>query len=307
MKGGKNVSTSLTDKLLKTAKVVADTVVPMITVAKTDDGTLDKQTVKNIKNKTGSDYNAYLTERSRQNYLKSLKSGGSQVLEDLYNQIMNRKSFTYDPASDALYSKYKQIYERQGQKAMEDTMGQAAALTGGYYSSYAQSLGEKQYSSYLSKLNDMIPSFYQKAYDKYLSDGKNLENLYNFENKRLSDETGRLKNIYENEKKTYESALSKEKEKQSQQKAAEEKAKKAAEEKEKKKKSEKEAAEKAKKAAEEKAATAKKKQARENAMLLIKAGKMPDNNTLKLAGISKSEASQLVSYYRSLINKRLYG
>ena len=52
-------------------------------------------------------------------------------LDKLYDQITNRKPFQYDLNQDALYQQYKEQYQRLGRQAMEDTMGQAAALTGG--------------------------------------------------------------------------------------------------------------------------------------------------------------------------------
>ena len=193
-------------------------------------------------------------------------------------------------------------------------MGKAAGLTGGYGSTYAEGLGEQQYQSYMSELTDMIPSLYQKAYDKYVSDGAKLEELYNTEKKRLDEETGRLKSIYENEKNTYEDVYGREQEKLAQRKAEQQAAEKkqekeeAAKQKAIKEKTEKaEKAEKEKKAANEKAAAAAQKTARDNAMMLMKAGRIPDAQTLKTAGIPLRYAEQVAAYYRSLIYKRLYG
>ena len=53
-------------------------------------------------------------------------------LNDTLNKIQNREKFTYNINGDALYNQYKDKFVRQGQQAMQDTMGQAAALTGGY-------------------------------------------------------------------------------------------------------------------------------------------------------------------------------
>ena len=60
----------------------------------------------------------------------------AQALED-------RKSFTYDAASDALYQQLKGQYVRQGRQAMLDTLGQAATLTGGYGNSYGQTAAQQ--------------------------------------------------------------------------------------------------------------------------------------------------------------------
>lgn len=70
-------------------------------------------------------------------------------------------------------------YVGQGQQAMMDTMGQAAALTGGYGNSYAQTAGQQTYQNYLQGAYDMMPQFYQMALDRYQNDGDQLLNQYN--------------------------------------------------------------------------------------------------------------------------------
>ena len=70
-------------------------------------------------------------------------------LNDLIQQIQNREKFSYDLNADALYQQYKDQYTTQGKLAMMDTMGQAAAMTGGYGNSYAQSVGQQAYQGYL--------------------------------------------------------------------------------------------------------------------------------------------------------------
>ena len=69
--------------------------------------------------------------------VKASKPGAYQSrwddeLTSLYDQIRNRKKFSYDMGTDPLYQQYREQYQRLGRLAMQDTMGQAAALTGGY-------------------------------------------------------------------------------------------------------------------------------------------------------------------------------
>ena len=61
---------------------------------------------------------------------------------------------------------------------MMDTMGQAAALTGGYGSSYGQSVGQQTYDAYLQNLNDVVPELYGQAYQQYADEGTKLQNQY---------------------------------------------------------------------------------------------------------------------------------
>ena len=89
----------------------------------------------------------------------------------------NREKFSYDFNTDALYQQYKDKYTQQGKMAMADTMGQAAAMTGGYGNSYAQTVGQQQYQASLDKLNDVIPELYQLAYEKYNQEGRDMLNM----------------------------------------------------------------------------------------------------------------------------------
>lgn len=95
------------------------------------------------------------------------------------SQYQNRDPFSYDFNSDALYNQYKDQYIQQGQMAMMDTMGQAAALTGGYGNSYAQTAGQMAYNQQLSQLNAIMPELYSMAYDRYNQEGQNLLDMYN--------------------------------------------------------------------------------------------------------------------------------
>ena len=99
-------------------------------------------------------------------------------------QYQERGPFTYDFNSDALYNQYKDNYIRQGQMAMMDTMGQAAALTGGYGNSYAQSVGQQAYQQQLSQLNDKLPELWQMANDRYTQEGQEMLAMYDLYSNR---------------------------------------------------------------------------------------------------------------------------
>jgi hypothetical protein len=99
-------------------------------------------------------------------------------MDSLRSQIQNRKAFQYDVNGDALYQQYKDRFIHNGQRAMQDTMGQAAALTGGYGSSYAQNVGQQAYNEYMTGLNDVIPELYQLAKDKYDRETASLMDQY---------------------------------------------------------------------------------------------------------------------------------
>lgn len=105
-------------------------------------------------------------------------SGFEARLQELYDQIAGREAFSYDPEEDEMYKRYAKLYAAQGAAAMEDTMGQAAALTGGYGSSYAQAVGQQAYDRYLGELAALVPELRQAALAEYTQEGKALTDRY---------------------------------------------------------------------------------------------------------------------------------
>lgn len=105
-------------------------------------------------------------------------TGGTygQNLKDAIDKINNREKFSYNLNGDVLYQQYKDQYINKGRLAMQDTLGQAAALNGGYGSSYAVTAGNQAYQSYLQNLNNVIPELYQLALDKYNQEGQDMYN-----------------------------------------------------------------------------------------------------------------------------------
>lgn len=117
-------------------------------------------------------------EELRKNKPVEYQSQYEDQLSQLLDQIMNRGEFTYDLNSDVLYQQAKDQYVNLGRMAMMDTMGQAAALTGGYGNSYASTAGNQAYQAYLTQLNENIPEYYQLALDAYQRQGEDLYNRY---------------------------------------------------------------------------------------------------------------------------------
>lgn len=119
---------------------------------------------------------------ANQAYTDYIKQGFKWDKQDDYNTAygdydnwLNTK-FNYDFNADALYQQYKDKYIQQGKMAMQDTMGQAAALTGGYGNSYASTVGNQAYQASLQNLNDVIPELYQMAYSMHQNKGQNMLN-----------------------------------------------------------------------------------------------------------------------------------
>ena len=117
-----------------------------------------------------------------QQYERLLNYGSynSKYNDDLaaaVDAIKNREKFSYNAAEDNLYNIYKEQATRAGKQAMEDTQGKAAALTGGYGSSYGQTAGQQVYNNYMNDLNSKIPELEQLAYQRYQQEGQDLYNL----------------------------------------------------------------------------------------------------------------------------------
>lgn len=92
------------------------------------------------------------------------------TIQDLISGILSRPDFSYDPETDPLYSQYKKQYSREGDRAVEDALGAAAAASGGIPSSYASTAAGQAGNYYAAQLTDKIPDLYQLAYQKYLND-----------------------------------------------------------------------------------------------------------------------------------------
>ena len=100
------------------------------------------------------------------------------AVNEAYSAMTGRAPFSYDIESDAEYRRLADLYLSQGKRAMLDAAGNAAALTGGYANSYAQSAGAQAFGDYASRLAEIAPEFSAAAYDRYESEGEALKEKY---------------------------------------------------------------------------------------------------------------------------------
>ncbi len=91
-------------------------------------------------------------------------------LERAYAQLSNMGEFDYDLYSDDLYKYYKAQYNREGQRAMQELLGELSMNTGGVASSYAVSAASQMLENYNKKLTDKIPELYEAAFERYLGE-----------------------------------------------------------------------------------------------------------------------------------------
>lgn len=114
-------------------------------------------------------------------------------LLNAYNAILNREGFQYNLNDDALYQQYADNYMAAGKLAMKNSMGNAAALTGGYGSSYGQAVGQQTYDAYLQSLGDKALEMYDRAYARYQDEGQRLKDAYGLAGDMANTEYGRYR------------------------------------------------------------------------------------------------------------------
>lgn len=221
----------------------------------------------------GGGYTPSTRVNSAEQYLKMLQTQKpgeytgqyTQSAQELLGKILSRGSFQYDANSDPLYQVYKDRYQMNGQRAMQDTMGQAAALTGGYGNTYAQAAGQQQYQQYMEGLNDIVPELQQQAYAQWQGEGDRLSGNYQLlqnaddtQYGRWTDRYNRWNNEVQSAQNAYDNAYSRDYEQYSGQQSA----------------------------------------AYSTAMSILQTGSVPSDELLGRAGIGRADAELLAAYYK---------
>lgn len=142
----------------------------------------------------------YKAMESANQLLSQLSSGRTSYTDkvnNLMDQIANRPKFQYDMDTDSLFQNSLQSAMVSGQTAMQDTMGQAAALTGGYGSTYATSAANQAYNSFIQDAYANLPDYYNMALDAYNMEGQNMYNQLGMYQTADDTEYSRLANAYQ--------------------------------------------------------------------------------------------------------------
>ena len=92
-----------------------------------------------------------------------------QTLDDLLGRVQNYEDFSWSKETDPTWSAYAKQYRREGERATQNALAQAAAASGGQVSTAAMTAASQAGDYYASQLSDMIQQLYQNAYDRYLS------------------------------------------------------------------------------------------------------------------------------------------
>lgn len=128
--------------------------------------------------------------------INSGRTSYSDRVDAMMDKIANRDAFSYDFNTDPLFQNALASAMASGQVAMEDTMGQASALTGGYGSSYATSAANQAYNSFVQDAYAQLPDYYNLALNAYNMEGNELYNQLGMYRDADNTEYGRLMDAY---------------------------------------------------------------------------------------------------------------
>ena len=110
--------------------------------------------------------------------IQSGKTSYTDQVRDMMDKIMNRDKFSYDVDTDPLFQQALASSMNAGKQAMQDTIGQASSLTGGYGSTYATSAGNQAYNSFIEEAYDNLPQYYQMELEAYQMEGDEMYRQY---------------------------------------------------------------------------------------------------------------------------------
>ena len=130
----------------------------------------------------------------------------SAPLENILQQIQNPEKFDYEFNGDNLFKAYADMYTQKGKQASLDVQGQAAAMTGGYGNSYAETAGAQAYQQYMTELYDKGLSMRDRAYQAYQDELANKREQYNILQQAENEEYGRYRDTYSDWQKEEEQA-----------------------------------------------------------------------------------------------------
>jgi hypothetical protein len=149
-------------------------------------------------------YNAALNKYLGANKDFAFKFSKQNELNKAKDAYANYGDFSFDINKDAFYKDAVDQYTKLGKLAMEDTIGRASAMTGGYGNSYAQSVGQQAYQGQLDNLGDVAIDLYDRALERYKMGKSDLydqiamleDERVNEYNEKFSNRQNYLANLY---------------------------------------------------------------------------------------------------------------
>lgn len=115
----------------------------------------------------------------------------SQYLPQIEAAINRINNWSYDPLQDASYQALAKVYGARGNLAAKNSLADAAALNGGYGSSYAVSAAQQARNQYNQELASLVPQLEQASYERQQNSLNALMDLDNMLYSRFSDDENR--------------------------------------------------------------------------------------------------------------------
>lgn len=126
------------------------------------------------------------------------QSAYTPQMQAQFDAIMNRQPFQYDLGTDAVFQQMSDMYVQQGRRAMQNAIGEATALTGGYGNSHAQGVGQAAFGNYLQQLGAQVPQFQQNTFARWQSEGADMMDRYNMAAAREESDYARYQDALSN-------------------------------------------------------------------------------------------------------------
>ena len=119
----------------------------------------------------------------------------SDYSAEIDDAVRNLQNWKYDPTQDASYQALQEMYQNNGRQAMQDTLGQISARTGGLASSYAGNAAAGAYENYMRQLAGYLPQYEQNAYERQVTGLNALQNAENQNYQRWADARNNAYNL----------------------------------------------------------------------------------------------------------------
>lgn len=135
--------------------------------------------LNNLRRENATGYNRWKQNQTQQQLIQQLLGNNTtSPYDEIYQSLLERyNGYDFDDfTKSSAYQGLKSLYEMSGQKAMKDTLGEIAARTGGYASSYATAAAQQQYQNYMQQLVSLAKSMYKDEKSGMLDDLKYLGN-----------------------------------------------------------------------------------------------------------------------------------
>lgn len=138
-----------------------------------------------------NDYSTVINNLKKPQYTSS----NANRIDDVLNQIINKPDFSYDINTDPMYAQAKQQYVNLGKESVQNALGAASQLTGGYGNSYSAQAASQANQQHLTHMNEIIPSLMDAATKRFEMEKNNLYNQF----QALQSEDNRQYGMYRDE------------------------------------------------------------------------------------------------------------